>query len=296
MYINNLKNIIANGTNCKRDSRFESSSAFSNKSDPLSVYPNTSTSNYDPSVEAIKQKYGYEYEYENTPENESLTNSTNSIHPENQLVPMMSRHGPLLGSVSIPGPGPGRGQGPVLGRGLRPTPFPMPGEYPLNLRNLVREYDAETLVNPFVAPTSRPPGYFFGPTLVNPLFNFPTQGIPDDYSYVGNLVETDLLHDKDKNKNKNIKIMGEEAEETEEFKKNLHTNTSLLQLIGRQRYPNGNRYDYYALVPSGLGHIKVEVRSHRNHELYDGDEVEISELGHKKYTFKKNPSYWKQFY
>ncbi|AYV75930.1 MAG: hypothetical protein Terrestrivirus3_199 [Terrestrivirus sp.] len=276
MYINNLKNIIANGSNCKRDSRFELSSPFSNKYD--------TSNNSDPSIKAIKQKYGYGYEYENSPEHESLNNhSINSIHPENPL-PIV----PIQGSMPVPVPVP------VPVPGPRPTPFPMPGEYPLNLRNLVREYDAETLVNPFVAPTSRPPGYFFGPTLVNPLFNFPTQGIPDDYSYVGNLVETDLLHDKDKNKN--IKIMGEEAGEAEQIKNNLHTNTSLLQLIGRQRYPNGNRYDYYALVPSGLGHIKVEVRSHRNHELYDGDEVEISELGHKKYTFKKNPSYWNQYH
>lgn len=275
VYINNLKNIIANGNNCinrnntnntnnLNSNNFVSSPEYIDNADTNSSYSigSIGSDNSNHSIEAIKQKYGYG----NTPEYDRIRNIpiTHPVQP-----------GPV--PVPVPGPGPG------------PVPFPIPGNYPLNLRNLVREYDTETLVNPFVAPTSRPPGYFFGPTLVNPLFNFPTQGIPDDYSYVGNLVETCLLHDKDRNKNK-----GEETEE--EIKKNLDTNTSLLQLIGRQRYPNGNRYDYYALVPRGLGHIKVEVRSHRNHELYDGDEVEIPELGHKKYTFKKNPSYWKQFY
>lgn len=139
-------------------------------------------------------------------------------------------------------------------------------------RELVRTYDINTLENPYVPPTSRPPGYIFGPTLLNPLFYESTHGPLDDFSYVGNLFEIKDSHSK------------------------YGDGGRILRVMGRQRYPNGNWYDYYVLVPQDDLSIKIDIRTKKHDELYDGDEVVIPELGDKLFRFKKNKSYFNQFY
>lgn len=141
----------------------------------------------------------------------------------------------------------------------------------------VKIYDSENLADPLTGPTSRPPSYLFGPTLLNPLFNTPSRGLPDNFSYVGNLIE--LKEEKEDNKEKEVNLA-----------------LGILQLMGRQKYPNSYKYDYYVLISrGGNDYIKMDIKTRNEEELYDGDEVFIPEL-HKKYRFKKNKSFWKQYY
>lgn len=141
----------------------------------------------------------------------------------------------------------------------------------------IKLHDTQTLIDPLTPPTSRPPSYAIAPMLGNPMFNFPTRGLPDDYSYVGNLIQTSVLNNSEENINNNP--------------------SSLLQLMGRQKYSNTSKYDYYILIPRGESNfIKVHIKSPKGEELFDGDDIIIPELGNKNYTFKKNKSVWKEFY
>ena len=142
--------------------------------------------------------------------------------------------------------------------------------------NIVKSYDIQTLTDPLVAPTSRPPTYAIAPMLNNPSFYYNTRGMPDEYSYVGNLVESKILDNTN----------GEEI-----------TDTGLLQLMGRQKYSGSSKYEYYVLIPQKSNNtIKVSIKTPKNEEIYDGDEIKIPELGHKKYKFVKNKSVFREYF
>jgi len=169
----------------------------------------------------------------------------------------------------------------------------------LPLTDPVVEYDYDNLSNPLSGPTSRPPSYVFGPTLMNPLFNTPTQGLPDNFSYVGNLIEiTDDEHDRYDKKRKTNKRNNESEldSESEEKRKSDIPNTNIIQLLGRQRYSNGSKYDYYVIISrGGNDFIKLDIKTRNDEELYDGDTVRIPEIN-KTYKLKKNKSFWKQYF
>lgn len=120
----------------------------------------------------------------------------------------------------------------------------------------VRSYDYRKLYDPLEDPTTRVDRYLLGPIDYRRMFNYPTQGYPDTYRWLGI-----LICDEDEPKNKIIK------------------------LFGRQKYPNSNDYQYYTMI--NMDHDQIKVHIHRRKELYDGDEVEISELG-KKYKVQLN--------
>ena len=161
-----------------------------------------------------------------------------------------------------------------------PPPPPPPG---IVADQLVRTYDVETLANPFIPPTSRPADYIFGPTLMNPLFNESTHGPLDRFSYIGNLVEQDC-HDGVRS-------------ESEDSSLRIQRRCEILRVMGRQKFARSDRYDYYVIIPQidGLP-IKIDLHRRRDDELYDGDEVHVPDLGNKKYRFKKNKSFFRQFY
>ena len=53
-------------------------------------------------------------------------------------------------------------------------------------------------------------------------------------------------------------------------------NEKILQLFGRQKYPQGSQYEYYAIMP--ITNIKLHVHNKNRNELFDGDTVFLKEL------------------
>lgn len=79
-------------------------------------------------------------------------------------------------------------------------------------------------------------------TPLNPVFNYPTRGPPEDFKHVGHLWR--------------------------------NTDKLLFQLYGRRRH--SSVYDYYIHGKSKDGvDIKIPLKINHNKELYDGDTVEI---------------------
>lgn len=134
----------------------------------------------------------------------------------------------------------------------------------------VSVYDVNNINNPLVYPTSRPPSYLFRPMINNPLFFYPTRGIPDKPSYIANLIE-----------------IKPSSENTDNYNPQL---PSVLQLMGQQKYPGSSKFDYYVLLPSTGNNppIKYPVNTYKNEEVYDGDIIEVL---NKKYTVKKNKNF-----
>lgn len=130
----------------------------------------------------------------------------------------------------------------------------IPSIYQEQLGDPVMSYDYNKLYNPLTDPTRRINRYEIPPYYFKGMIDFPTRGYPDSYSQLGVLVN--------KKKDQDNKI---------------------LRLFGRQTYPGSNTYEYYIMVNSGLDNIKLPLNTRRRNELYDGDEVFVSELD-KKYT------------
>lgn len=206
-----------------------------------------------------------------TDNNDKINNNVNfrAENPENSNISITKNQIPYMSQISSP-----FSTIPPLMPPISSLPIP---------EDPVKVYDIQSLTDPLSPPTSRPPSYAISPMLGNPLFNYPTRGLPDDYSYLGNLVESSVLNISEENLKEN--------------KSQNQNTTSLLQLMGRQKYPSTCKYEYYALIPRGEANfIKVHIRSPKGEELFDGDEVVIPELGHKKYIFRKNRSIWKEYY
>lgn len=141
----------------------------------------------------------------------------------------------------------------------------------------VKEYDIRNLEDPLVPPTARPPKHIFRSLYGNPLFDYPTRGPLDDYTYMGNLVRTSTLVNSESSY--------------------VQPANNIIELMGRQKYPNSTTYDYYVLAEKGnMRDSKIHIRTKRHEELYDGDVVNIPELGNIEYTFRKNKSYLNQYY
>lgn len=119
----------------------------------------------------------------------------------------------------------------------------------------VKTYDYNKLNDPLEEPTKRVDRYLLGPIEYRRMFNYPVRGYPDNPRWMGILIS----EDNDPNK--------------------------ILKLFGRQRYPNSNQYEYYTMINMGFDQIKVHID--RKKELYNDDEVTVSELN-KKYKVKLN--------
>lgn len=141
-------------------------------------------------------------------------------------------------------------------------------------------YDAKNYSDPLVYPTSRPPSHVFEMVANNALFHNPTRGYPDSPSYIGNLIEENLVGNDD-----DLKMFNMDVKDT-----TINSQIpSVLQLMGLQKYPGSSKFDYYVLLPStgNSPPIKYVIDNNKNEEIYDGDHVKI--LG-KKYIVKKNKS------
>lgn len=114
----------------------------------------------------------------------------------------------------------------------------------------VKLYDYQKLNDPLEDPTKRVNRYELGPLEYRRMFNFPTQGYPDNYRWMGILIADDNTTD-DKNK--------------------------IIKLFGRQKIPRSNEYQYYTAI--NMGHDQVKIHLHQKKELYDHDTVHIRELG-----------------
>lgn len=115
---------------------------------------------------------------------------------------------------------------------------------PPNPYELMRKYDYETLENPLVPPLKRDDFNI-------PVIPIATRGYPTAFKKMG------LLVDKT-------------ADNSDKYK--------FLILIGRQKYPSSNWYEYYATENNVNGYVKFDL-SNVKRELFTDDVVRINELG-----------------
>jgi len=108
-----------------------------------------------------------------------------------------------------------------------------------------RDYDYRTLADPLVPPYKRDDYNI-------PIMPLPTRGYPSSYKKMGTLL------DKTADNNDSYRF---------------------LFLIGRQKYPGADIYDYYATEKGseGNGALKFDL-PHLRKELYTGDTVHIKQL------------------
>jgi len=126
-----------------------------------------------------------------------------------------------------------------------------------NIEN-IREYDYRKLTDPLVEPTRRIDIYSIPQMYMKNVIDIPSRGYPDSYTQFGILTSIDRLNE------------GEE----------LLRQNGILKLYGRQTYPGSSFYEYYTALNSGLDQIKIPLDIKRD-ELYDGDIVNIKEIGGK---------------
>ncbi len=124
--------------------------------------------------------------------------------------------------------------------------------------DLIKTYDYRILEDPMKDPKRRPARHILGPFTGSPLFNYPTRGYRDNFSQQGYLVNHDApVNDENK----------------------------VLQLFGREKWPNSSSYEYYITFQSGGNERKYELDKYTK-ELYDGDEVRVDILNDRKYRVK----------
>lgn len=125
------------------------------------------------------------------------------------------------------------------------------------MTNPWREYDYRALSDPLVAPKKRDDYNL-------PIIPIPTRGYPSAYKKWGTLID-------------------ESASNDDPFK--------FLFLIGRQKYPHSDWYQYYATQTGKNQRIKFEVHN-KHKEIMNDDKITINEIG-KTFTAKidKNLDY-----
>jgi hypothetical protein len=124
-----------------------------------------------------------------------------------------------------------------------PPPLPPLGP---SLGQLMRDYDYKTLEDPLTPPLKRDDWNI-------PIIPLPTRGYPTSFKKVGTLI------DKNADNNDPYKFMF---------------------LIGRQKYPGSDYYDYYVTEKNnaGGGTLKFDISKNIRRELFTGDKVNIEHL------------------
>lgn len=125
----------------------------------------------------------------------------------------------------------------------------------------IKVYDYRVLEDPMKDPKRRLPRYSLGPLtslISSPLFNIPTRGWRDNYSLQGYLVD---------------------------HKASSNDPNKIIQLFGRQKWPNSSQYEYYVTFQSGHHERKYELEKYTK-ELYDKDEVFVDILNDRRYEVK----------
>lgn len=124
------------------------------------------------------------------------------------------------------------------------------------INKLLKKRDQDSLNDPLTAPTRRLPKHIYPTDIATTqIFNEHTQGYPDNYHYIGNLIR--------------------------------RNDEKIVKLFGRETYPGSNKYEYYGLTSdkSGGSEIKIPVKVNRDFELYDKDEIDIDFLDTSKGKF-----------
>lgn len=141
----------------------------------------------------------------------------------------------------------------------------------VNTVDPVREYDLRKIHDPLTEPTRRVPRHHIHPAVFKQYIDIPTRGYPDNYTQIGVLIR----------------------------KEDGGNDNKILRLFGRQEYPGSSRYEYYTAVNSTNDQIKVPIEVRGNKELYDDDEVTVTELN-EVYTVKMHkfdaPKYYPDIY
>jgi hypothetical protein len=124
-------------------------------------------------------------------------------------------------------------------------PYILPQTVPSLLPSIspLREYDYRNLNDTLVAPKKRD-------DYTIPVIPIPTRGWPSAYSKKGTLID-------------------HKADNSDPYK--------FLFLIGRQKYPSSDWYDYYVTETNSDGRLKFDVH-HTHKELFSGDKITIPEL------------------
>jgi hypothetical protein len=133
-------------------------------------------------------------------------------------------------------------------------------EDPINDDYRIRQYDFNKIYNIFEEPARRVPRDQLPPIHVKRLIDYPSRGLPDNFTQFGIL------------KKKSHFTTGEDHN-----RDITQTNNFIIRLFGRQEFPGSSRYEYYTMVNNGLDQIKIPIYN-RNRELYDEDEIFIKEL------------------
>ena len=114
-------------------------------------------------------------------------------------------------------------------------------------QDLLRIRDYKSLNDPLSAPTRRLPRHIYPVNPQDYAFDVPTQGYPDNYHYIGNLIRKE--------------------------------DEKIVKLFGRQTYPSSNKYEYYGITSDKNGiEIKILIKTMNNVELYDKDKIYIEFL------------------
>lgn len=129
--------------------------------------------------------------------------------------------------------------------------------------SLLREYDYRNLGDPLVAPRKRN-----WDDLPIPLPSIYTRGYPTEYSKKGTLID-------------------HKADNSDPYK--------FMFLMGRQKYPGSDWYEYYVTETNSDGRLKFDVH-HRHKEIFSGDKITIPELNKtyeakidKTFSYEYNP-------
>ncbi|ARF09271.1 hypothetical protein Catovirus_2_220 [Catovirus CTV1] len=126
------------------------------------------------------------------------------------------------------------------------------------LADPVRVYDYRVLDDPMKDPKRRLPRYMLPSVMPSPAFNYPTRGWRDNFSLQGYLIDN---------------------------KASTNDDNRVLQLFGRQKWPNSSQYEYYVTFQSGNQERKYELEKYTK-ELYDKDVVYVDILNNRKYEVK----------
>jgi len=112
-------------------------------------------------------------------------------------------------------------------------------------RKELQERDYKVVYDPLTAGEKRVPSHLYPRTKFKNTINIPTQGLPDNYQYMGNLVR--------------------------------QSDNKILPIFGRQEYPGSDNYEYYSMINqnSDFG-IKIPLNNgKRMRELQEDAEIHI---------------------
>jgi hypothetical protein len=129
--------------------------------------------------------------------------------------------------------------------------YPIAERRIVNTLPILREYDYKTYHDPLTPPYKRD-DYMIPAHIVDPVnFGMYTRGVPPVFKKMGYLID-------------------ESASNDDKYK--------ILNLMGRQKYYNSNKYQYYVVSINRDDNIKFDLGKKYRNELFTGDIVKVHQL------------------